>query len=398
MNGPLIRNGGVTFSAGKIIGVGDSGVLLRDHPNAEIIDRPDCIVLPGLINAHTHLELSEFKCSDPPSSFVDWVKALVPRGQTTADSVRQSVTRSIPIGVGQCLRYGVTCVGDISRHCAISRPLLRDGPLRVVSYGEVQAMAQRRVLLEERLSAAIDQTSASQTLRIGLTPHAPYSIEADGYRQCLKVAKEMNLPLATHLAETLDESVFLSDHSGPFRDLWDYIGAWDESAPRFEGGPIRFAHEIRLLDYPTLLAHVNYCDDEEMELLARGEASVVYCPRTHAFFGHQPHRWRRMLEMGINVAVGTDSCASSPDLNLLEELRLLRRIAPDVPAMTLWEMTTARAARAIRIHQDVGTIERGKMADFDIFPAASRDPLEEILSRSMPPIEVWIGGSPIDGT
>src|SRR5207302_10539659 len=107
------------------------------------------------------------------------------------------------------------------------------------------------------------------------------------------------------------------------------------------------ANAIGLLDYPTVLAHVNYCDDVDLDLLARGRAGVVYTPRTHAYFGHPPHRWRDMLARGINVAVGTDSCASSPDLNLVDDLRLLHRLAPEVPAQTLWEMATIRGARAI---------------------------------------------------
>ena len=149
----------------------------------------------------------------------------------------------------------------------------------------------------------------------------------------------------------------------------------------FEGGPIRFAQSLGLLDYePTLLAHVNYCDDAEMELLARGRASVVYCPRTHAYFGHPPHRWRAMLARGVNVAVGTDSTASSPDLNLVDDLRLLHRIAPEHPAEDLWRMATSRAAKALGCH-DVGSLSPGGLADVVAFHAGSDDPLREILEE-----------------
>ncbi|HSV15726.1 MAG TPA: amidohydrolase family protein, partial [Tepidisphaeraceae bacterium] len=125
---------------------------------------------------------------------------------------------------------------------------------------------------------------------------------------------------------------------------------------------------------------------------ASGQASVVYCPRTHAYFGHPPHRWRDMLAAGINVAVGTDSCASSPDLNLVDDLRLLHRIAPDVPAQTLWEMATIRGARAIAQQSLVGSIEVAKAADLTIFLVQSDDPLTEILESSALPAEVWIAG------
>jgi cytosine/adenosine deaminase-related metal-dependent hydrolase len=347
-----------------------------------------------LINAHTHLELSEFACGERPTSFAEWLSRLVPRGQVSLQSVHESVARSVPLGVAQCLRFGVTSVGDISRHATVSRPLLRDGPLHVVSYGEVQAMAQRRGLLEERIAAAIDPTCASDFVRIGLTPHAPYSAEVDGYRRCIEVARERGLPLATHLAETPHEASFLAEHSGPFRDLWSMLNAWDDDVPTFSGGPIRFAQRGGLLDYPTLLAHVNYCDDAEMEILARGKASVAYCPRTHAYFGHPPHRWRDMLKLGMNVAVGTDSCASSPDLNLVAELRLLHRIAPEVSASELWQMGTTRAARALGM-SNAGSLTPGNRADLVIFPVEGPDPLTTIFETEFEPREVWIGGRPV---
>src|SRR5439155_6137177 len=121
---------------------------------------------------------------------------------------------------------------------------------------------------------------------IGVSPHAPYSVEAAGYFRCLEVAKRRKLPLATHLAETPNEAEFLARQTGPLRELWRALGGWDEYVPAFDGGPIRFAKDFGLLDYPTLLAHVNYCDDDELEILSRGRASVIYCPRTHAYFGH----------------------------------------------------------------------------------------------------------------
>ncbi len=304
-----LRDGGIVFSGGRIEAVGPAKDLRLAFPDAAIEDAGDSIVLPGLVNAHTHLELSHIRRGDPPIHLADWIeKTLLPQTARTGAATPEAIQDAVRAGGRKCIAFGVTSVGDISKQCMHSRPALHDGPLRVVSYGEIQAMAQRRGLFEERFAAAADISCESDWLRVGVTPHAPYTVEPEGYARCLAFAKANDRPLATHLAETAEEAIFLAAHSGPFRHLWEAgVNAWDDAVPRFDGGPVRFACELGLLDYPTLLAHVNYCDDDELSILARGKASVVYCPRTHEFFGHPPHRWREMLGRGINVAVGTDS-------------------------------------------------------------------------------------------
>jgi cytosine/adenosine deaminase-related metal-dependent hydrolase len=420
MNGPPVPNGGVVLRGETIVASGPAAALRAAHPGATVHDFGDAVVLPGLVNAHVHLELSHLVRPPAPGRFVDWLMSVL---GSPADAA--TTAAAVESGVAQCLRFGVTTVGDISRHCVVARQVLRSSPLRAVSFGEVVGMAGRRHVLPDRLAAAVDDPLATQpnpeqnagpgsagparfgahagartnadprqTLRAGVSPHAPYSIDADGYRRCLAAARERRLPLTTHLAESPDEGLFLAEHAGPFRELWDRLGAWDDSVPRFPGGPIRFAASLGLLDAPVALAHVNYCDDDEMRLLARGRAGVVYCPRTHAYFGHPPHRWRDMLAAGINVAVGTDSVASSPDLNLVDDLRLLHRIAPDVPPLVLWEMATTRAARALGLGAPAGALAPGAPADCAIFPASGSEPLKDVLESDRLPLQTWISGTP----
>jgi aminodeoxyfutalosine deaminase len=243
----------------------------------------------------------------------------------------------------------------------------------------------------ELLPRAIDRAHATERLHIGLSPHSPYTIDLPSFVECLKTAREMKLRLATHLAELPYEQEFLTQQSGPLRELYERLGKWEDPVETFNGSSLRFAHAIGLLDYPTLLAHVNYCTDQELDLLARGNASVVYCPRTHRYFGHPPHRFREILQRGINVALGTDSCASSPDLNLLDDLRLVHETAPEIPTEKLFELVTVNAARALELEDQVGSLESGKRADFAVFPAGSGRLLDLLESRVLPR-QTWIAG------
>ncbi len=389
----MIREGAVVFEAGLIRAVGSAQALRTAWPDARVIEAGESIVLPGLVNAHTHLELSACTAGAPHrGSFADWILGLRTQLAQMGDDPEQVIRLGTERGIEQCLRFGITTVGDISQQFHLVRPLLSRSPLRAVSYGEVLGLGLRRGRFEALLPGAIDAALATPRLRIGLSPHAPYTVDAEGYRQALQLSHQQRLPIATHLAETPDETEFLLHRTGAFRDLWDKLGFWSEDVPLLPLPPIRMAGALGLLDHPTLLAHVNYCDDEALGLLAQGRASVVYCPRTHQYFGHPPHRWREMLARGINVAVGTDSCASSPDLNLVEDLRLLHTLAPEIPPEQLWQMATIRAARALEWSGMIGSLTPGKAADLVLFEVRTTDPLRELLESHTLPRQTWIGG------
>jgi cytosine/adenosine deaminase-related metal-dependent hydrolase len=395
MTTAILRDAAVAFGDGHILDLGDARTLRRDHPDATVIDLGSSIILPGLVNAHTHLELSGCESgSAAGGSFTQWLLSLPARiHRDPARPSDEAFVAAAARGIEQSLRYGITCVGDISQQMHLTRPILREASIRAVSYGEVIGLAARKHRFDALLARALDRSCESEKLRIGLTPHSPYTVDLNGFRTCLDLARAGALPLATHLAESPHEREFFEHHRGPFREMWESLGHWGAGiAEKFSGSPVALANTIGLLDYPTLLAHVNYVDDDDLAMLARGSASVVYCPRTHAYFGHPPHRWREMLSRGINVAIGTDSCASSPDLNLVDDLRLMHRIAPDCDVHELWQMATIRAAGAIRRGRELGSLEIGKAADFAVFPTAGDQPLQEILESDMLPATTWVAG------
>lgn len=353
-------------------------------------------MLPGLINAHVHLELTRVKQLPPPASFVEWIMAL--HSQTTFraryDMVKE-IRDAVFNGVEQSLACGVTTVADISLQNDLTRQALHETPIRAISFGEVLGMAGRIRQLDLRIDNALDTTFVSDRLKLGIEPHAPYSLDLTGFRRCVEIARQNHLPITTHLAETPDESEFLAQHSGPFRKLWDFMGDWDNTVSTHSGGVISAMQSVGLLDLPALLAHVNYASDAELALLAQSPATVVYCPRTHAYFGHPPHRFRDMLARGINVAIGTDSTASSPNLNLLEDLRLVHRLHPDLTSEELLSFVTTRPAKALGMAGQLGAIEKGLHADLAVFQADGPDTLMDIIESTPSARQVYIAGEKV---
>ncbi len=190
MSGPLLRDAAMAIAGGKILAIGNPMQVIRANPNARVTKLDNTLILPGLVNAHCHLELSDMTPGERPASFVDWlIRVIKSRILVEPELLSEVVTFAVRSGVAQCLRHGVTTVGDISRQCLLTRNLLKEGPLRVVSFGEVQGMARRRHMLEERFAAAVDPAMASEHLHIGVSPHAPYSIEPEGYRRCAAEAR-----------------------------------------------------------------------------------------------------------------------------------------------------------------------------------------------------------------
>jgi aminodeoxyfutalosine deaminase len=394
MDAPMVRDGAVAFESGRVVAVGSASDVLAAHQAGaeEVVNLGKSLLLPGLINAHTHLELSGLRRGRYNGTFTDWILSIRPRLSPDRPGFDQRIAEALRIGVDQSLAAGITCVGDISAYHEFTRPVLRIGQLRVTSYGEALGLGRMREQFSNRLTLATDTSMNTDRLRVGLSPHAPYTVDRRGIEECLWLSQNNQLPLSIHLGETRDEIEFLTKREGAFFKLWQKLGMWNDDVPLQMETPVRMAKTLGLLDHPTLLAHVNYADDDEIALLALGRASVVFCPRTHSWFGHTHHRWADMLRKGVNVCVGTDSLASAPNLNVVEDLRLLRSQRADIDAAILWSLVTTRSAKALGLDEQLGSITTGKFADFVAFPAATDDPLNELLRAYAAPTSVWING------
>lgn len=404
MASPPIENGHVAVRHGRIESVD------RSRPgDGDAIDLGDVMILPGFVNAHTHLELTACHRRVPfEGTFADWIGTLtVTNPHREGD---EAVVASLREGMRASLAAGVTTVGDIGFGQAVLKAwrglaLNVVGFLEVIGLGEdfrSRTAADRSVTAVSRWLAGDEQADDARrpTCRIGVTPHAPYSTDAALYREAIDFARRTGRPICTHLAETREEMQFLADGTGPLRDFLEERGLWDGSFSAPGCSAVRYAERLGLLACQPLLAHVNYASDDDLDLLARGRCHVAYCPRAHRFFGHDPHPYRRMLERGINVCIGTDSLACNETLSVLDELRCLAREDQRIDRARLIAMGTLAGARALRMDAAIGSLEVGKRGDMVVVPlthAGTSDPLEDLLEGDARPGAVHFGHAPAEG-
>lgn len=353
-----IRDGVIRIEGGRIVAV-EQG---RAGDDAQ--DLGPVAILPGLINAHTHLELSGFEAplGRPGISIVDWIRLVI--NSRRADSY--DATRAVHRGLEECEAAGVAAVGDIVQ----GDPGPIEAPVATTTFLELIGPTQERTA--EALRTASEYIRAGQgrgAHQAGLSPHAPYSVRPELLEGVCCLSSEHAVPVAFHLAESEEEMQLLEQGTGPFKELLKGLGSWEPTVQHGRRRPLDF---LRMLAgaQRALVIHGNYLNEEEIRFVAeqRGQMSVVYCPRTHAWFQHAAYPLDAMLAAGANIALGTDSRASSPDLNLLEEMRSAARRHSHVPQEKIVEMGTMGGATALGREAELGSLEPGKSASLAVIP------------------------------
>jgi len=360
ISGSPLERGCVTIADDRIVAVEPQG----RRPAG--LDLGNAAILPGLVNAHTHLDLTGLRGRVPfTGDFTAWLRAVIShRRQRTAGQVCEDIAA----GIAESLRHGVTVIGDISDR-GWSYDFLCAAPMRAVVFHELLGLTRERA--GQSWTAAMEwlRNGESPTTRRGLSPHAPYS--ATGAR-----AAAANLPVMVHLAESEAELELLASQDGPFRRFLEDLGIWQPAGLIADVADA--VHQLSGTPH-LLLAHGNYLDPA---IPLGRNVTVVYCPRTHRFFGHPPHPFRDLIPRGVRVAIGTDSLASNPDLDILQEIRFLHQEYPEVPCHTLLHMATLAGAEALGWDREAGSLDPGKSADLIVVPLPPRgdtDPCRMVL-------------------
>jgi cytosine/adenosine deaminase-related metal-dependent hydrolase len=341
---PPINGGFVRVARGKIIEIGS----IKDFGfgKSQTIDLGDVALLPRMVNAHTHLEFSDCKSviGQPGIPLADWIgKVIAARG---ASSIEQR-QKSIAMGMEESVAAGVGLVGDIATTPSVY-PVTEE-PL-VLSFAEVLGLSSERGA--DRLAAA-EEHEKSLTQRdsvpFAVSPHAPYSTPMELVRRCVQISVRNRCPLAMHLAESPDERELLESGTGRFADSLRDGGFWRPGLFPWTGDqPMSDLIGQLSKSHRALLIHGNDLKDAEIDLIARYDhISVIYCPRTHDFFGYNAHPVAKLIDAGIRVAIGTDSRASNPDLSVWREVQFLLHQRPDLDPYTVLQMATQWGADAL---------------------------------------------------
>lgn len=394
--GRPICNGAVWIRGSRLAAVGP----WRDMPRLRqrVLDLGEVLLMPGLVNAHCHLDYTHMAGHfPPPKVFTDWLKSIT---ETKAGWNITEYANSWQEGAAMLLRTGTTTVGDIEAVPELLPRMWDATPLRVISFLEMIGITARRAptaVLDETLTRLA--VLSHRRCRIGLSPHAPYSTLPDLLRLSGKAARQRRWVVCTHVAESELEFLMFKRGLGTMFE-WLRRSGRDMSDCGL-GSPVRHLERCGLLQKNLLAAHANYLDRSDAALLARRGVSVVHCPRSHAYFRHEPFPLRKLLRAGVNICLGTDSLASvvkrrrEPiELSMLDEMRALAEAQPDLTARQIVEFATTNGARALNLARHVGHLSRGMQADLIALPmpGQSAEPYETVLQHRGPLAASMIGG------
>ena len=367
------------------VAISDDGRIAAVGPVAELGagERFDgCVIVPGFVNCHSHLEYAVYAGFGDGLPFPDWIALHVARKRLLEPDEMVAIAAG---GAHECLRSGITTVGDCSFAGAAAQAASKTG-LRAIVYLEAFSLGGTGLDRFHRLREQVEPF-LSDRVRLGISPHAPYTCTLELYQQCA----ELGLPTATHLAESAAERDFLRDGSGN----WAAFGEMLVEPPGATG--IRMLAGAELLGPHVMAAHCVDVDDDEIALLARHQVGVAHCPRSNGFLGCGVAPLDELRAAGIAVGIATDSPASTPSFDLFEELRTAIVVAraragrPDaLSAAEALELATLGGARVLGMESEVGSLAPGKHADLAIV-ALDETPFSPVED---PVAAVVLGGSP----
>jgi cytosine/adenosine deaminase-related metal-dependent hydrolase len=393
MDGPPIENGAVAIEDNRIVAVGTAPDL-QWVSGGPVLDLGEQVLLPGLINAHCHLDYTMMRGAiSPPKQFTAWVQRInaLKRSLDSSDYLA-----AIQRGFAELKKWGTTSVCNIAALPELMTQL-DPSPIRTWWFYEMIDI-RHRITTEDVVAGALSffQHRANTLDSFGLSPHAPYTASLSLYQLANACAASFAMPLTTHLAESTEEFAMFRYADGP---LYDFMSSLQRPMTDC-GTETPFAHlwQSGAVDSRWLLTHMNTLLEEDFQILAglpRGAGPhVIHCPGSHRYFSHPPFPAQRLHELGVNLCLGTDSLASTDSLSLFGEMQALRRTQPWLSPEQVLRTVTVNPARALRRRGQLGQITPGAFADLIAFPTSGSlaSIHEEIVEHTAPISWMMING------
>jgi cytosine/adenosine deaminase-related metal-dependent hydrolase len=369
ISAPPIENGAVLLAKNRVVALG-CWPDLAARARQPAVDLGQVILLPGLINAHCHLDYTDMTGLPPQKQFPDWIKGLL---ALKAAASYTDYAAAWLRGAKMLARTGTTTVADVEAVPELLPEVWSSTPLRVFSFLELTGVKSRRPPAEIlREAAAKIRSLASARGSAGLSPHALYSTTPALLRQTAALARRRRWHVTMHVAESMAEYEMFAAQRGP---LFDWLKRQRDMSDCARRTPVQQVRHYGLLGDNFLAIHGNYLDDADITALADSGSSVVHCPQSHAYFGHAPFPFQKLRAAGVNVCLGTDSLASvrvsrraKAELNMFTEMRSFAAAHPDVAPETIVRMATHHGARALGWERQAGRIFPQALADLIAIP------------------------------
>lgn len=374
VSSPAISEGAIVVEDQQIVSVGSRSALASQFPQAEVRDLGDSVIMPGLVNSHTHLELTAMRgfLENEESDFFAWLRKLT--GARMERMTADDLYVSAMWGAFEAVRAGVTAVADASESAGESMQALNDVGLRGIvfqeSFGPDPRLANENF---QKLKTKVGRlwTKESALVKCGVSPHAPYTVCGPQLEMISRFALDESLPLMMHAAESRMEVSLIRDGVGPFADGLRQRGI-DWQTPGVS--PIKYLADRGVLQTRPLLAHCIHVDEIDIEMLRQTTSTVAHCPKSNAKLGHGVAPFQLMLDQGVNVGLGSDSVGSNNTCDQFEEARfalLLARSRSDgrhpsrlISADEVLRSATLGGARSLGLEGQIGELRAGSQADF----------------------------------
>jgi len=383
--GEPIRRGAISIDNGRI-------VFVDGHAGASARDLGRVAIMPALVNAHTHLELSYLHGKvGRTETFLDWIRTIMAARRQYPDAADPRIIDAARAAIVDARASGTGLIGDIS-NTLVTAPLLHEAAMPAQLFYELLKFNATDPDAMTREARGRADVAVSADVRVSLAPHAPYSV-SPGLFAAIRTDLDAHAGQVTsvHLGESTEEIEFVKRGTGPWRMLLEDLGVWTDEWKPPGTSPVEYLEQLGFLDRRVLAVHGVQFDGDDLRRLRSRGMTIVSCPRSNQHVGVGAPPLEAFYAMDVNVAFGTDSLASAPDLNLFSELAEARRLAPRVPARALLESATRQGALALGF-EEFGTIEAGKRAQvIAVRVPAGLDDVEEYLVGGIEPSAItWL--------